>query len=525
MDVTTMSLSLIELNRDCLQQIALKLDPVSLVSFSFACTTFRCQVISRGPNGKVSVVPVISPVYGILGIPRDVIGFKICEQAVKYDLPGLFDYWTGLLKCAENLDYLVLIKYAGGIKPREKGLDWIAKIFRSLFANNISVQDTDDELDAFTNGAIEANDVDHYLEAVHAPMVCKHDVIKYVCSKCDLNGGITEREEKNQLCARRIEHFKKALRCGALNILEYLIDKINDRVDDEREPFDFDSDEPDDLLAPAMINAACNNPNSLRWFIDHLPDSGNQSVASPTRIRIFEDMYCKVLGRDLCDDDQATTERVCILLTHPFFSCVTDADIPKKNVSTEFAFSLAAYRPTMIPKLGPGSLIAFVDNKLDPRSEIYLKEFTIEQIYNVILDGTHNFELNQIIILMERFPAPDQINEAFDEVHSSYKFVEQVKAFLNLSFLQKDNFIAYLITHHSSDIYKLQGEGIISDDVLFESFKKSNEEKKKAESAKKRGKATPGAAKGKSAPKKKAPPKKKYARRESEELDEDSEDS
>src|SRR5271156_175068 len=97
---TTMSLA--DLNRDCLQQIALKLDPVSLVSFSFVCTAFQCQVIPRGPEGEPSVDPGISTVYGILGFPCTVCGPDICEQAVKYDLPGLFDYWTGIL----GYDYL-----------------------------------------------------------------------------------------------------------------------------------------------------------------------------------------------------------------------------------------------------------------------------------------------------------------------------------------------------------------------------------------------------------------------------------
>jgi len=60
--------------------------------------------------------PRISEEMGILGIPLSVFGSHICEEAVAYDLPELFDYWFPLVKIGYSWSGDELLKNAGKLK-------------------------------------------------------------------------------------------------------------------------------------------------------------------------------------------------------------------------------------------------------------------------------------------------------------------------------------------------------------------------------------------------------------------------
>ena len=500
---------------ECIQLIALQLDPVSLVSFSLACTTFSCKMMSSDKS-KVGVaktktriskaeirvpeanLPRTAKTFGVLGIPKNVKGQCIIYKSIKYDLPDLFDYWVNLLN-PSDVDLDEMIRKAGKLTPKEKSLQWIGKIYSCIYSKPKMAQSGGVDWSAFTDGAIRSDDINHYISVVG-----EAQYKKWKEEGSDPNDEDSEEEEDdinlNIADSKYHSVFGEALAVGSLKIAEHFITQADGSVDEGY----FRS-------IRAFRRAVHGSCDSLIWFLNRMPT--NLTLKQKTAIL-----------RTAFNCMSTEPKVVEVLCTHPFFEDIdmSTAKIPVRSYDTNVAFELLSHRPELLKPLK--LYRSFWRKSADPRAQPYLKELTIQEICGTWIScGTPMEIIDEILANNTFFPPNDFENKNFKEVFEcivdKWNIKEAAKRFGCCDPDNLVNFTKFLSKDWSSSLIDLLGEDIIPDEIITKAIKDRKLEEK-LKDASNLGKKTAPRAKSKAA-RKPSPRRRRVPRDSDEELEED----
>lgn len=465
-----------ELNRDCLQNVALNLDPASLVSFSLACKTFSCKYFddpydmiprSSGRTFKKKMqrltVPkegnVLSENYGILRLPNCILGVGILYQSIKHDYPNLFEYWVDYLGRHTSIifdngdddeeSFESAEGYVGAI-PTHRCLEWIGRIRIAKYKIGFPPHN-------FIYEVIKSRDLDKYITLVYEPL-----------SRTVPMTGTLKIEET----------FRIAIIADALEIAKFIATELSIRVY-ERAYFKHAYDSSQKIFA---------------WILDKIPLGAD-----------IMKLYSSIMG-----SRPNIFANFMAVLNHPLFR---DIEFTEINLSPKDTLTLLEMRPDLIKCVNVDSIILFDSpTTINPLSEKCLKMFPREpskevpskavvgysqdkgpkkrrmvrkslsvgdnKIFDYLLQHGIAIPDYILIYLFTTFPLSDQEFEQYVIKWCGYE--EHVIMLLtmckNTPILQR--FIPQILRGSSWPIYTLIGLDIVPDEYILEVIKEKNIKKK-----------------------------------------------
>ena len=422
---------------EILQTIALKLDPCSLVSFSLTSKAFECYIWHE----ECVEYSQTAPRYGILGIPSSVMGIGICEEAVKYDLVELFDYWCERVRINIENSIASMLRYAGLQVSKERSLFWVGKIYMFCYSRpNLAKDSTDrrDDFCGFVHGVITSDDVEKY---------------KFFQSLPTDEGDDEDADEREVRSLPQMRHMVIALEEDALNIAEYIGQTSTLRI--------FASQDCWEPIISSTISAT-----SLRWFLDKIPSDLDLSV------KIFR--LNMILTKSVL---RFSAEKMMVVFTHSLFLDVPDEKIVMKHpLPSNVALEILSLRPRLV--LTCLNFLTSLWNKhtkiLDPRAEQYLKIVKAADVIKILKNCL--VPLSVAKTLLERFPiGSDCDTNDFDDIFSllvqENKFKDVVKAFAN----SYPWLLEMIKRKWSHKFYTLVGEDIFPDDVIVAAIREAKQ--------------------------------------------------
>jgi hypothetical protein len=449
---------------ELLQLIALELNPPSLVSFSLTCRSFQCQMLSK-TDVTTGVIPT-TPKFGILAIPRCVKGFGVCVEAVKYDYPSLFDYWSGLVKIKYDGDgdwaspLEGLLNSAGRLKSKERTMMWIGKIYGFAYLNRTMAREClSDDWHVFVDGVASTDNIEKY-ETLVLPKQ----------KEASEDEEVTEDEVNRNILKM---HFSSSLESGSFKMAEYLAKRCEGTWETDVEDEDGNTFTSDEALGHVIDT---NNGGALKWFLDRVPDD-----RTPVRKK---NMLNSILS------GSESPDQINVAISHPLFSSVPDDDIylDQREYSTSDIFAILGCRPGLIKRLY--QYLART-KEIDPRLEQYLKTLSKDEVLDLLTKRGTSTEVYRNVFgwFPNLFVIDQEFGSFFDCIEINIGFSPAVRLLMERSTTSTGLF-EFLAKEHHDLIHTLIGENIFTDEKIVAAIKggklraKENSSDKKCEGKK-----------------------------------------
>jgi hypothetical protein len=422
---------LLNLITDCLRFIISYVDQASMVSMALTSKFFtfdRPDYEKDWPDIKDDLLESDHPDDKKPLLPLyipDVYGIGVVLKCVKYNYLDLFDYWAPLVHIENYSHYSVgkMMKYAGKLTPRSTSQFWIMKIQAFLYSRPLLAERTLFWRE-YTQGVIKTDNVEHYIATF--PTVADPD-----------------------------NHFKLATLAGAIRIAEHIVSINPD----------------DDFFEPGYQNeVGKSSPAFVIWYLDNLAKR--------------ENLDHRMLGMLLAGCERE--ENAKIILSHPRFSAVNDADITIHGyVPAAVAFAILSFRPGMMWgkwQLGYsfwGNASDMAKDEIDPRAIPYIQMFTLAQFLTVSRENVPSLPLFKKLLAVVKFDtrwdADDK--ELVGWAVAQYGLGKVAKIFLPAE--EKDEYYKYLSTYPAERLYKLFGKDVFPDEIILKMIREKEAKKKK----------------------------------------------
>jgi len=418
------SRTILDLNRDVLQCIALQLDTVSLVSFSLVCNAFRCNLMPpKDENGDSR--PRTWEGFGILGIPNVVYADGLCIEAVRNDLPEAFDYWSTRVKLNPRVVGNMLTE--AGILQIERGMFWVGKIHIFMFSNPWVIK-LDDSWTEFVNGIIISDDAIKYMSIVYPTTIGSY--------------------AKEHLSI----HFKKAITARSFKLAELLAETLHPILV---------ADYPElqsTFLHDGALKYASDHAEGMKWFLDRIPI--NITIAAKTH-KLNHILHI------------SPSDTMVMAIGHPLFAEVPDVSIIIPHATSQKTIlNILDRRPTLDIVTSGIYTKLLCSNEFDARAIKYVPRIPASKMYKALIDNFSSINRATLKRLLELFPLRDYYTGEllFDRVFRTLGFKDAVKLFSETSILG-ENLLMFLKKKYLKNMGELIGTDIFPDDVIVQAIR------------------------------------------------------
>lgn len=459
---------LLDLVADCLRLIISFVDLASIPSLALTSKFFTFRVIpiekdyyrddsddseeeeppttkppipmkNNKPDDSLPAQPENDSSPPLLSLPSTLRGQGVLISAVEHDHPSLFDYWAPLVKLKGPRSIFTMMNHAGSIGPRQRSLEWIAKIQVFLFANP-KIAYTTTYWGNYSEGVIKSNRVAHYQSVL---------------------GSITNESQIR-------EHLDSAIEMNATKIGDHILathPNISFFAFDERDREPCGANEVGRVLG-----------TTLTWYLN---------VISGPRGLIPDAKKGEMLGMLL--RRTKTVESAKILLTHPFFAQVEDADVISNGwkMPRDVVFTLLSFRPGLLSKWNLFKYF-WTAEQLDPRAIPIIKSFTSQKLRGLLKSYTllpAIFE--QIMVAMEpKIGYADCDGWFLRYTIRIYKdFSDAIRYFYPSGVAERDAYLKYILVHYDSRLHELLGKDIFTDEKILLKMREKAKKVEKVEEA------------------------------------------
>ena len=430
--------------------------------------------------------------FDVLGLPHNIEGFGLCEEAVLHDLADLFDYWSVRIN-PKGHKLSIMVRNAGMLPSRERSLFWIGKIFSFIYSKPSHAKNMDifvPEWSSFIEGIAESGNLNKFKEMVPLPQYEDDDD-----------------EELEDEDASFFTCLDLALRNNHFELAEYIID-ANRRIYTS----DTSGSEFNDVTDPDRVfrdNPYCSSTlwhriagfhkDVVVWFLDKTPSNFPENVS----IRRLNVVLTNIVGTK---DKRPNRLDLIPVLNHPLFASIPDSKfrdvrttkdlkdcVKVHRLPAEAALFLLSHRPrlTML-----NTMLWKTWKDLIPAAEEYVKTMSARQVHEALaVSVPSSFWLKK---LLKMFPLPktidmemfgkifsntiDLLNKELEEDHpgSGKFFAARLFVELNSEF----DILGFLVDNYPNTLFTMLGDGIFTDEEIISAAKKKKAEKEMARKSK-----------------------------------------